>query len=544
MRVRALLLSTLILTLLALTACSDLPETTDPDPAATPPPAATRTPPPAATRTPSEAQVSPVEQAFEYYEAECPIELPDEGELECGYLLVPEKWADPDSPQIELAVAILYADVEDPWEDPIVYLAGGPGSSALDEFASDPEGWIVYSFRQERDLIFIDQRGTGYSLPTLNCPEVETLEGFEESENPEREANLACAERLRDEGVDLSAYNSVESAADLDALRQALGYEQWNLLGISYGTRLAMTAMREHPAGIRTVILDSPFPPVVDTPFEEAINSWEVLQVLFQGCASDPSCDGSYPDLESIFLETVARMNEEPGLTLWRDAESGEEEEIEVWGDDLVGALVQALYDYNNIPLLPRIIYEASEGGFDTYNLLTAEEGATRGRDGDEHEDVSDSEGMYLSVTCHEEYPFNDYEVVEVRARDLIPVELHGYLLGAVEENFITCKAWGAGAAKPEENEVVVSDIPTLILAGEYDPVTPPKWGAVAAEGLSVAHLFVFPGIGHAVLNAGECPDSIVWAFLDDPESEPDSSCIAEMPALEFFLPDDEIEWE
>ncbi|MCA9904902.1 MAG: alpha/beta fold hydrolase, partial [Anaerolineae bacterium] len=182
---------------------------------------------------------------------DCWMDLPDglvEGDdVDCGLLFVPEDRTDPDSATIELAVAILYASEDDVQPDPIIYLAGGPGGNAVDEL----EAWVDIPYIQDRDLILLDQRGTGYSFPSLNCPEIE------ESED---DATQACRDRLVADGVNLQAYNSAENAADVADLRVALGYDEWNLYGISYGTRLAQTIVRDYPQGIRSVILDSAYP--------------------------------------------------------------------------------------------------------------------------------------------------------------------------------------------------------------------------------------------------------------------------------------------
>ena len=219
--------------------------------------------------------------------------MPGGFDISCGYLTVPENRTLSNSPTIELAYAIVDA-AEDEGRPPIVYLAGGPGGSAIDDFVADPEGW-QYPFTNARDLVLIDQRGTGYSIPTLDCPELAEEVAFED-ENPE----VTCHNRLLEEGIDLTAYNTAENAADVAALREELGIESWDLLGISYGTRLALEIMRDYPQGVRSVVLDSVFPPNADTPGEEALAPLWSLQWLFQECANDGYCSENYPDLETI----------------------------------------------------------------------------------------------------------------------------------------------------------------------------------------------------------------------------------------------------
>ncbi|MBK7895873.1 MAG: alpha/beta fold hydrolase [Anaerolineaceae bacterium] len=231
---------------------------------------------------------------------DCPFNA--SGDIECGFLTVPEDRSSASSPTIELAVAIVAAP-DGATAPPIVYLAGGPGGSGIDDYIADPEGWEM-PFLQNRDLILLDQRGTGFSEPSLDCPEFAEAD---EQDNPD----ALCFDRLTSEGINLMAYNTQENAADVEALRQALGIEAWDLLGISYGTRLALEVMRNHPAGIRAVILDSPFPPNADTPVDEVYSFTDALAELVADCERDDSCRENYPDLENVFLDTVQRLNED-----------------------------------------------------------------------------------------------------------------------------------------------------------------------------------------------------------------------------------------
>jgi pimeloyl-ACP methyl ester carboxylesterase len=288
-----------------------------------------------------------------FQDADCPFPVPNGYTIECGYLIVPENRARNDSGSIQLAVAIVRAP-QASQQPPVLYLAGGPGSSALDEFLSDTEGWD-YPFLQTRDLILLDQRGTGYSFPTLDCPELADAD-FTEG-NPEQE----CHSRLLAEGIDLTAYNSAENGADVADLRRALGYAEWDLLGISYGTRLALVVMRDQPQGVRSVVLDSPFPPNANTPIDEALNVWESLQTLFADCDADAYCRQNYPNLERVFLDTVADLNDQPADDLF--------------GDDLFFAITEALNDTASIPLLPWVIYAVSDGNYDALDEIASGEG-------------------------------------------------------------------------------------------------------------------------------------------------------------------------
>lgn len=501
-----------------------------------------------------------------FEEAPCffPVIEPEiDGEtIRCGYLFVPENRTSADSPEIELAVAILSSVGINPQPDPIIYLEGGPGGSAI----ASVDAWFASALREDRDIILIDQRGTGYSFPSLNCYELD--EGDEG-------ATEACRERLIEEGVDLDAYNSAENAADIADLVRALELEEVNLFGVSYGTRLALTVLRDHPQVIRTVMIDAVYPPHVQGYNEQPQWGDRAFQILFERCAADDACAEAFPDLDQVFYDTVDALNDEPAL--FQDPESGDERELT--GEDMVNELYQLLYDSAAIPYLPLQIYAASEGDFETYLYPPYEDSGEGGADegavgltdeqyntllmnflGMESEEEleeylaelsdeelaeleeealggidSDSEGMFNSVECAEELPFNDLDAAAEAAEGL-PPQIGEAMLTGVEQQFVDCETWNVQPADPLENEPVVSDLPVLVLSGEFDPITPPEWGQAAAEYLSSSFFYTFPGMGHGAVDVDPCPTQIALDFLANPLAEPDSGCIAEMQ-VSFYTP-------
>jgi pimeloyl-ACP methyl ester carboxylesterase len=378
-----------------------------------------------------------------------------------------------------------------------MYLEGGPGGSAIDGLDADPESW-EYPFLEGRELVLLDQRGTGYSQPTLDCPEItdDALPG---------EAERACFERLTAEGIDIGAYTTAESAADVATLRTVLGVSEWDLLGISYGTRLALEVMRSYPEGVRSAVLDSPFPPNVDLPVAETFVVLEAFEQLLADCEAEDYCSENYPDLAGTFLDTVAALNADP---------------VDITGDDLVLGLYNAFQDPGSIPLIPWVIYEVASGNTGALDEIAGGEGFRRFQAAD---DVSDSEGMYFSVMCHDEYAVGDFERAEVAAVGTVPPELESALLQGTFEVTSTCSYWNPREAV--DDSPVVSDIPALVLVGAYDTATPPSWAALTAETLANAFLYSFPGLGHYVLG-DPCPVEIAGQFLADPHAEPDASCI------------------
>ncbi len=469
-----------------------------------------------------------------FEEAACPFEVPDGEEARCGYLVVPEDRREPAGRTIRLAVAVFESHSSSPAPDPIVYLEGGPGGSPLR--ANIPYFGLLYSpLLEKRDLILFDQRGTGYSQPALDCPEyiervVELLDDDIPADQQQvlaDQALRACRDRLAAEGVNLAAYTSAENAADLNDLRLALGYEEWNLYGVSYGTRLALTAMRDFPGGIRSVVLDSVFPLqanlVVDTP----ANAARALDVLFDSCAADAACSGAYPDLRGTFFDLVDRLNSSP-VSITVTLPSGERGPALLNGDSLIGVLFQALYATPLIPMLPEIIHQADQGSFGAV-------AAVQSQLLDALTDVS--HGMYNSVQCAEDVPFGT--PAQLNAALAEHPELSAAFGGAAADDiFDLCQDWGTRPADAVENEPVHSDIPALILGGQYDPVTPPAWGQMAAETLSRSFFFELPGAGHGASLTEECPRSVLLAFLDRPTARPEASCIQqEMGPVAFHVP-------
>jgi pimeloyl-ACP methyl ester carboxylesterase len=284
-----------------------------------------------------------------FKKSDCQFDAPSNIPIECGFLSVPEDRSQEDSPMIQLHVAIVHTQNRNPAPDPIVILHGGPGVYALDNM----EYWLyLFNFaRSDRDLIVLDQRGVGYSIPSLNCPEAEeqwyqdwTQDlSMEISDQHYDEAMQACHDRLAAEGINLSAYTSAANAADVEDLRAALGYAEWNLYGSSYGTRLALTVMRDHPEGVRSAILDSVYPPQVDLFSSIATNFERSLDLVFERCTSDPACSQAYPDPEKAFYELVDQLDAEPlTFTIFRSSTS-KFYDVVLNGDRFIWAVFQML---------------------------------------------------------------------------------------------------------------------------------------------------------------------------------------------------------
>jgi pimeloyl-ACP methyl ester carboxylesterase len=515
------------------------------DPTATdaPAPTATDAPAPTATDAPAPTATDAPEPAATFEQAPCPFALPsghvDGQTVECGYLVVPEDRADPSGRRIRLAVAILRHPGGAPEPDPIIYLEGGPGGSALEIRMPNLDVLFGPIWAANRDIILFDQRGVGFSEPTLDCPGyteryLDLLDGevdgmrltAREVRDRKVEAFLACAEDLR-AVADLSAYNTAANAADVNDLRVALGYRTVNLWGGSYGTRLALGVMRDYLEGVRSAVLDAPYGPEVDLYLATPGSYDRALGVLVEQCAADAACNAAYPDLRSVLTETVERLNADPATVRVIHPRTRETYDKLLDGDGLAELVFRSLYDTSMRPLLPQAIYEASEDRFHAFvpaamlDILRQE---------------FRSWGMYWSVLCHEEIPFGTQEAFEAVLAETPEFAgfFQGFEVGGLA--YAVCPGWGAGQADVRENEPVASEVPTLIVTGEYDPIVPPDWGQGAAQTLTHSYFYEYAGMGH-VVSFGGCPREMVLAFLDDPSSAPDDACMAEMEVAPFVVP-------
>lgn len=482
------------------------------------------------TTPPASAQTDLSTPRFE--PSDCPFEPPRRyPDVACGYLIVPEDRTRPDSPTIRIAVAVYKSTADDPAPDPLIYLDGGPGAYTLEPVGR--YGYDIFAdYLATRDVILFDQRGIGYSEPSLDCYEViearwSSLEGpTVQGTLLENDALLACRDRLIAQGVDLSAYNSRENAADVVDLMTVLGYPSWNLLGGSYGTRLALTILRDYPDGVRSVILDAAYPPQVDAfYFTNAINFERAMTAVFAACAADESCDAAYPNLTKVFFKVIDLYNAAPiTLDLYNRARDVEQT-ITVDGVRLLWLLRGLFYQTDTIQYLPDTIYELRAGDEETLRYMAA---------GLMNDNSQFSEGMHYAIACNEDVTF-------VSAESLLQLEaatdprLWSGLVEAIDMQAF-CEAWLPNEPAPRENFAVKSEVPTLVLAGEYDPVTPPAWGTLAAETLPNSYVFEFPGLSHGVVMWNRCADTIALSFLGDPSTAPDARCIERLRATEFYI--------
>ena len=517
----------LLAVLLLLFACN-FPTTQAPVEPAVPAPVPTRTPVPLPSAAPTLPTLTPTPAYQPSFEpAACAFDVPTGYSPECGYLVVPENRAVAGGPQIRLSVAVFRSTAEGPSPDPLVHLSGGPGSSSLD-VAAYLFGAGLNAVLERRDFIFIDQRGTGHSQPRLDCPERDALtpalmDGSllgDAALNATVDSFRRCRDRLVAQGIDLAAYNSAASAADLNDLRIALGYDRLDLYGDSYGTRLALTMLRDYPQAVRSVVLDSTYPLEVNLYTALAPDAQRAFDVLFDDCAADPVCSASYPDLRTVFYGLVDQLNASPApvsLSL-----GGAKYSVLLTGDLLMDVLFTGLYNPAVTAGMPRMIFQVRSGD---YSILRERLALYFG--------PSSGLGMTISVQCAEEVPFNTIEDAFSAAQGLDP-RIAAFFPKSVRYLFDVCSNWTAVPPDPRENQPVTSDIPALVLAGEFDPITPPAWGQMTAAHLAHSYFYQFQGNGHWVTRSSPCALAIMLGFLDDPASNPDLACLKSQEGMHF----------
>ena len=467
----------------------------------------------------------------------CPFDAPVGSNVDCGYLIVPEDRTGDPTHTIRLAVAIYHSESKNPQPYPVMFLQGGPGAGAV-QLSADAYDYLVTPFLSERDFITFDQRGTGLSQPVLNCDELkkvysQDIHGMIPASTRDlvySNAFLSCNGLMKAQGVKLNSYTTAESAADIRDLLGVLGYQKVNLYGASYGTRLAQVVMRNYPEIVQAAILDSVVPIEGNLFTKYPDSSESALQALFNSCIADPECNTAYPNLETVFWDLVAKLDARPVTITTSTYPIGTVTET-VTGSTFMSVILGSIKNSYFLSTAPQTIHRFEKGDYST--LIAAQYSLPFA-----FEDISP--GLYISMMCHE-------HVLTTTTEELQSLSTHrgvkdyGWLpfQGNADNIFKTCKSWGSVGPYLGENDPVISNIPSLIITGKYDPVTPPIYGQQIAEGLSNSYYFEFPNLGHTPTAADGtgCAMDTALAFLEDPTVEPDRSCLNELEQVEFLVP-------
>jgi pimeloyl-ACP methyl ester carboxylesterase len=434
----------------------------------------------------------------------------------CGVFRVPEDRSKPDGRSIDLKIAVVPAVSRSPARDPLVFLTGGPGQAATESYPQ-----LAPAFRRinrDRDIVLVDQRGTGGSN-ALRCPEEEGQDLALLDEERIGPWVSRCLEVLTG---DPRFYTTSIAMTDLDAVREALGYERVDLYGLSYGTRAALTYLRMFPERARAVILDGVVPPTEVLGLDVAADAQRAIDLVIARCSSDPRCRVAFPDL-SKDLEAVMEGLATPVTMTLRHPRTGETEDL-LFSREMAAYAIRLLsYSQETASLVPLLLSSAARSDLAPlaaqFLIVTARVGETM------------AEGMGISVVCSEDFPFLEEETLAERNRDTY--------LGALQTDSLklVCPLWPRGDVPADFKTPVPPSAPVLLLSGEADPVTPPENGELTASqlGPKALHL-VARGQGHIVIHRG-CIPQLAADFIERGSFEDlDTSCVEEISPQPFFL--------
>lgn len=427
-------------------------------------------------------------------------------DITCYSVSVPADHSQPAGDTMEIFVVVL--DNSGGEEiGPVAYLVGGPG------FAAHVE--VNWMRRLPFDVVLVDQRGTGLSEPFLGCPEWDEVipllpsTGYAEGSSLLTSALVDCGSRLAGAGVDVSLFDTESNARDFEIVREALGYDQWNLWGGSYGSRLGLEILRLNPGTVRAAVFDAVSAPQADLVAEWPDHLRHAVDLMATSCASAPDCGNAYGDIGALLTRLVEELDAQPvdiaveGTTVRMD------------GAALVDVVRSALLDTQVIPKLPSMLKAAADGNLVPLAEIRSSVGTPS---------PTFSPGMHWSVHCRDHYSATDQDALNAALAD----EPDGFAQWFSYTWFTeTCAQWGAGTSPSSTREPVISDVPTLLMAGQFDPGTPPVWAQLVAQGLTNSTYIEFARYGH---DLQLCGSTAAESFLRDPTQIPDLPCDPTQP--------------
>ncbi|MDT8319729.1 MAG: alpha/beta hydrolase [Xanthomonadales bacterium] len=433
---------------------------------------------------------------------------------QCGWLERAENPAEPAGRRIKIHVARVPARGRVTEPDPLVFFAGGPGQAAS-------EAWPLLAaalskVNESRDILLVDQRGTGKSN-ALRCPEMELEEILNMEWDRLDDSTRECLESL---DADVRYYTTTIAMHDIDAAREALGYEQVNLFGGSYGTRAAQVYLRLFPDRVRTLVLDGVVPQTLALGTEHAEKLDQAIYRVLNGCEQDARCRQEFPDSAGQLDGLIRALDENPREVTVDHPTTGQPYTLTFNREVLASALRFLTYSSDSQAMLPLLIHEASsEQHFERLasQMMITATGLQQ----------SISQGMELSVICSEDAPlFPDGSGTS------------DYLMGDImlKATRIQCEVWPRGPVPEGFHEPVAADVPTLLLSGELDPVTPPEYAERVAAHFSDSTHLVAPGQGHIVTTRGCMGDLVSEFIVSGGRAKLDTECISRLEASPYFL--------
>lgn len=436
----------------------------------------------------------------------------------CGTYDIPENPAETEGKTIALKIVVLPALDSEGAPDPVFFLAGGPGQGAA--ALSDRIGRIFDPLRRTRDIVLVDQRGTGESN-RLECKLYEAYEDLEDIVDIPPPTQADVEKCLAELPGDPRFYTTTIAMDDLDRVREWLGYDVINPMGGSYGTRAALVYLQRHPEHVRSVILDGVAPPDMSLPLYFPRDAQRALDHLTAACAESADCNSRFPELAEKFDDLLTSLERSPQQVKLTHPRTGEEIDAAITRRFVTSTLFGALYSPVLGTLVPLAIDRASGGDF--HNLVTL----ALASEGQEDEIAS---GMFLAVTCSEDYPrLTEEAVTNASANTFAGRSIY-------DGQWKPCAFWPRGDVEDSFYEPIKSDLPVLILSGEVDPVTPPSWGEHVAQHLPNSRHLIAPGTGHGVMGVG-CAMRLISQFLDEESAENlDETCLGDQSRPPFFV--------
>jgi pimeloyl-ACP methyl ester carboxylesterase len=410
-------------------------------------------------------------------------------------------------------------------EQPLLYLHGGPGIATLGNLPNYLTSATWKLLREKHDLIFFDYRGTGFSEPGLCMDMEDSLSAFSKKhpsskEIEEYEISLykKCRESLHREGTNLATFTSFQSAADAEEIRKALQIKEWSIYGVSHGTTVALNLMGSFSKAIKNVILDSPYPP--NSPWPDFIRPFEVsFQVLEKNIWEDSVAVSTFPFLRRDFVNAVNRLNANPAVLSYE--ENNIVTEYAYTGNDFAWSIWDALLKPRAIPYVPLAIHEVGNGN-DSILQQWSTAFSTSGSYG------KFSEPQSNAILCYECRPQREKD-----SDQSLILRYPDFASFAVYETKL-CNVWRPEIPDKKTFEPVVSDVPVLILCGEYDPVCPPVMGELTAKTLSNSTLIVVPSASHAAIHADDCLRTLANRFISNPTKKIVPECVHERGKIKF----------
>lgn len=435
----------------------------------------------------------------------------------CGMMTRPLDPSGIEPGDIELRVAVVPALNLTPEPDPLVPIAGGPGQGSV-QFYTAYSG-AFEDVRRNRDILLIDQRGTGKSA-TMDCEFDDDLIERELSTELVLEHVEHCLGQLP---YDPRFFTTSVAVTDMEAIREALGYPALNLYGISYGSRVAQHFARRYPEATRTIVIDGVVPPQISLGPEIATESQKAVDKILARCAENDACNDRFPGIADDFARIVAELHDSPATIQVPHPSTGRLEEVRFGRGELAGAIRLLAYHPNTVALMPLLINEAGKGN---YVPLGSQYMVTMIAMMD-----AIAMGMHNSVMCTEDVPFYDKSMIDYEG--LAASYMGAFQLETMEA---MCSIWPAGPVDDEFKAPLATGLPVLLLSGDMDPITPPRYAELAAVDLGNAAHLIGARQGHGQLTVG-CTPRLVAEFVDsaDPAGL-DTACMERSFVMPFFL--------